>query len=131
MRKSKLRCHEADYTSIFPFRLVVYYRPNSTSDQILLKAQESNPALQAIPLDSFPSAAFVSQIDTTIYLFITDQLTLDILVHECIHITKALFFIMNSEFNTHTEELFAYINQFMFRQLLNILKEHLKFHIKL
>lgn len=123
------------HSEIFPYTLYVVYGKNMSINNIILnEINKGNIGL--INMEGIDDAAnsdacvYNDNMSTDIYLFISNNLTLDILVHECIHITSRIFEIMGSEINSHTEELFAYINQNIFKQCYNLITNEIKVKLK-
>lgn len=68
---------------------------------------------------------------STIFLFITDEMTIDIVVHESVHVVSRIFEIIGAPITEDTEEFFAYYQETMFRDILKTLKNKFNFTPKM
>lgn len=132
---NKPKVYTKSYFKILPFDLkVVDCKDNSIESciQYLIRKGESYSDLTGMKdYEDRECIACVynTKSSTNIYLFVADDLPLDVLVHECIHITFAVFDIVGSNINEETEELFAYINQFIFNEVKDLIVDTLKVDI--
>ncbi|TXH08747.1 MAG: hypothetical protein E6R03_17695 [Hyphomicrobiaceae bacterium] len=126
-----LQTYYKNYNQFLPFGLILIFERQGSFNDMVLEAAKRYPQLAALKCDTVrPNVmSFVySPLDTNaIYLFATDELRLDVLVHECFHITMRIFDAIGSEVNEHTEENFAYLNEMIFRDVYNALEKKFKF----
>lgn len=124
-----LQVVELDMAGAFPFSTMVVYKTNTPIEQIIHEAamEDENliPLSNEINSDDNPSLSLVyKQNGTTVaYIFVDDQITIDTLVHECVHIVCRLFEVIGSEINESTEEFFAYLNSHMFRRIYKVITQ--------
>lgn len=121
-KKNQIQTYTKSYANIFPYSLTIVHGGNIIN---INEIAESLFKQGYIQMSYFLSNPMVGNIDacvyhdpndTEIFLFISNNLTIDVLIHECVHITARIFDIIGSEITNDTEEFFAYINQFMFKE---------------
>ncbi len=98
---------------------------------MVAEAAKKFPQLDTLRCDTISAnvASFVYMPNATgsIFLFCTDDLSLDILVHECTHVVMRIFDAIGSDVTEDTEEFFAYLNEMIFRDTLKLLKSKFSF----
>jgi hypothetical protein len=120
------------YGDIFPYNMVLVYKKDGDFRDMVDEAKKGFPDLKRLDSEPFGDgvSAFVFSDDTSpsgnIYLFFTDSLTIDVLVHECVHVTSRVFDKLDSELNPSTEEIFAYTMEFMFRDIYYMITDKMK-----
>jgi hypothetical protein len=134
---AKLQLSTKTYNNIFPFILTIAYQKKGDFRQmvgeLLIEYPELMPLYVSFEEDQRAAMAFVykHEASSQIFLFCTDNLGLDILVHECVHITAAVFHTVGSNINDETEEWFAYLNEFVFREVYAVLTKDFKHKLKM
>jgi len=133
---SKLKIISKSYKSIFPYNLVVVYKKQGNFIDMVKEAILTYPELNVMSNDSVLSVSgvisFVFNSNSgNIFLFLTDDFKMDTLVHECVHVVSRIFERIGSEFTEDTEEFFAYLMDFMFREIYTIVTKQLKVTIEL
>lgn len=130
-KKNQMQVYSKSYANIFPYSLTVVHGGKTTNINEIAEALFKQGYLQ---MSYFLSNPMVGNIDacvyhdpndTEIFLFVSDNLSIDVLVHECIHITARIFDITGSDITNDTEEFFAYINQFMFKECYEIITKEM------
>lgn len=115
---------------IFPFTTTVVYKKGATISEIIQEAAQGDPNLVPLAVNEGPnpslSLVFKYEGTTVAYMIVDDHMTIDTLVHEAIHVTCRLFEIINSEVNDDTEEFFAYLNTYIFREVYKVLTTKFK-----
>lgn len=132
MRKTNLQMESIEMGGIFPFTAIVVYKKGASIDEIIREAATVEDNLKPLAQDEGPmpslSLVFKHEGTTVAYIIVDDDISIDTIVHEAIHITCRLFEIVNSEVNDDTEEFFAYLNTHVFREVYKVLTT--KFRLK-
>lgn len=113
-----------DFGGMFPFTLKVIYKKGTTIEKIIYEAAgiETNLVGLANAIaeedDRTPlSMVYKLRGETNAYMFIADDITIDTIVHESVHVVCRLFEIIGSNINEETEEFFAYIQTDVFKRV--------------
>lgn len=126
-----IKTHYKSYSSYLPFALAIIYEENGDFNKMVLEACNKYKSLEQIKCDNIPTnvMAFVYKSDdeNIIYLFATNTLTTEVLVHECAHIALRVFQSIGAEINEETDEFHAYILEMLFRDIYNILVKKFNF----
>lgn len=130
MTTSLQTCYKS-YSMFLPFGLTLVFQRQGTFNEMIVEAAKKFPQLDLLKCDTINSnvASFVYMPNATgsIFLFCTDELSIDILVHECIHVTMRIFDAIGAEVTEDTEEFFAYLNEMIFRDTIKLLKTKFDF----
>lgn len=133
--KSRPQVAVKSYSSILPFNLVLVYQKKGVFIDMITSLSEEFPELKVLEKDKTAlnkqvlSFVFNDESNNNIFLFLTDNFGTDVLVHECVHVTFRLFEIVGSDINEETEEWFAYLNEFMFRESYKIITQEFKLKV--
>ncbi len=134
IRKNQVQVVTKNYFHIFPYVLHIIYGKNMELKDIVDEVSRDNKDLNCLRddkwLESIEAFVYNDEDSTDIYLFLKDSITLDTLLHECIHITSRIFDIMDSKLNSSTEEFFAYITQYMFKECCKVISNDFKLKLK-
>jgi hypothetical protein len=126
-KETGLKIVERNYDGPIPFDLITIYQKDGDFKQMAEEALGPYPELLhlvAQPLERKPLCFVYNNLESdNIFLFITDEFTGDILVHESVHITFRIFDIIGAEPSIETEEFFAYITEFVYRELIGVCTE--------
>jgi hypothetical protein len=102
---------------------------------MLEEATRKYPALRELTCDGIQpnivSFVYCPEHTNTIFLFATDEVSMDILVHECTHVVMRIFECIGAELKEPSEEFFAYYMEMIFRDVLSIFKKRCSFTPKL
>ncbi len=118
-----LQTEKVEFDGMFPFTLAIVYKKGASIVDIIDEAADTDENL--IPLannNEDGSLSLVYKMDgtTVAYIIVDDNITIDTIVHESIHITCRLFEIIGSAINEDTEEFFAYLTSHMFRKVYKV-----------
>lgn len=118
---------------IFPIRIVVLCKKGITIKELYKESLKVHPELieMRMPTDDMQACVFHDNDSGNIYLFITDQLTYSILVHECSHITYEAFEIMDSKHIDVTDEFYSYLLETIFKKISIACKEVFKLKLEI
>lgn len=132
---SKLQTCYKSYSTFLPFGLTLVFQRQGSFNEMIVEAAKKFPQLDLLKCDTINSnvASFVYMPNATnsIYLFCTDELSVDILVHECVHVVMRIFDAIGADVTPDTEEFFAYLNEMIFRDTLRLLKAKFAFTPKM
>lgn len=119
--------------NIVPAKLTILYKRNSNLDEVFKSSIISYPILSQVekPDANTLSMVYRSSEDSEIFLFLGKDISLSIIVHECIHIVSEIFAIMGVSHNPETEEFYAYIMDYTFEQVYNYCKDILNLKLPL
>lgn len=127
--------HKVSIDDAYPYNLFVVYGKDMNFNSLIKEAAKTEPALlsliEQVGSDNEP-LSFVcdDENSTCIYLFIKDDTTLATLVHECVHIVVRIFDIIGMKINRDTEEMFAYLEGFIFKKVYNLMTKKLNLNPK-
>lgn len=117
-----------------PFNFIIIYKKKGIFSEMCKEAVTQYPELMGLVMDGEDvnnCTAFVYSVGgANVFMFINDSLTLDVLVHECTHVTAAVFRRINSPINDCTEEFYAYITESIFRDAYSIITQQFKLKMK-
>lgn len=130
--ENKLKRFKKSYSYILPFNLDIISTNKNSMDQTFesLNKEYILDHYELTNTDNYSACVLSSDKDLTILLIFNEDITVDILVHECIHIVYNIFEYIGSDINRETEEFFAYLNQFIFNEVYNIITKNLNIKIK-
>lgn len=116
------------YHAIFPFNLILAYKKGGVFKEMVgeLSTKYSDLSRLLDIEDNVLSFVFNDKGSSNIYLFLTDAFSVDVLIHESVHVVSRIFDIMGVDTCEETEEFFAYLMEFMFREIMHLLKTELK-----
>lgn len=131
MSKTTLQTHTKKYTKYLPFVYTIVFKRQGTFNEMIEEATKKFPLLQALTCEGIGpniiSFVYKPEYNNHIFLFATDELSLDILVHECAHVVMRIFEGIGSEVNESTEEFFAYTQEMIFRDTMEAMNKHFEF----
>ncbi len=131
-RKSTLQMEAIEMGGIFPFTTIVVYKRGASINDTINEAAKVEDNLKPLIEDQGPnpslSLVFKHEGTTVAYIIVDDQISVDTIVHEAVHITCRLFEIINSIVGDETEEFFAYLNTHVFREVYKVVTQ--KFRLK-
>lgn len=133
-RETKLKVQVIDYNEVYPFRLIIAYKKDGNFIQMLNELIPDYPELkEGLGEMEDTILAFTYCIGNTgnIFLFVTEDVAIDILVHECVHIASRVFEATGSYINEETEELYAYLLEYIFREVYRTLTNTFKVKMKI
>lgn len=135
MPKSKLKVVTKHYGHIFPYTLIAIHKKEGDFLDMIKEALPLYPELGMMSHDmSLSTSGVISFVfnanSANIFLFLTDDFKLDTLVHECVHVVSRIFNRIGSEFTEDTEEFFAYLMDFMFREIYTLVTKQFKLPIE-
>lgn len=115
----------------FGYTVHVYYQKAANVEEMAKKIGKKNATVKKSMEGSWKviPAALVLYDDKEGYesfMFISDDVTNDIICHEVIHVITDLFNKTNTIHNEHTDELYAYLSQFLFQELVKHIIQVLK-----
>lgn len=128
--KDKIQVETLSYTNLFPIIITVIYKESGDFSDIINEASIEYPELSCLRTEDRSNIiAFVYRPTGcgTLFLFMKKDLSMDILAHECIHLTAGVFEMVGADMNEQTEEFFAYINESIFREVLKIIRDRFGF----
>lgn len=119
--------------SIVPAKLTILYKKGASMDEIYKDAIVPFPILMQMekPDSSILSLVFRNESDSEIFLFLGNNISLSIIVHECVHIVSEIFNIMGAPKTEDTEEFFAYLMDYTFETVVDHCLEDLKIKVPL
>lgn len=126
-----LQSKQIETDGSLPYKLTVHYSKGCDIQGLLEQIVDSDKNFKELLNSDYSGClSMVTSIDSNIYLLVKDNITMDTLLHECIHVTFRIFEKIGSSANLETEEFFAYITDFIFKSVYKILKEDFKLKVK-
>lgn len=129
--KKSLQIDHKSYSEYLPFSLVVIFQREGVFDEMVTEASKQYPSLETLRLESIKekviSFVYNPEPGNIIFLFANDEMTIDVLVHECVHIVMRIFNTIGADMNQETEEFFAYLQDMTFRDIYKVLTSKFKF----
>lgn len=125
-RKPILQVVDIQFNGIFPFTASVVYKRGSTIEQAIKEASLQYESLIELANDddgTNPALSLVYKANgtTNAFIFVDDEITIDTLVHEAIHLSCRLFEIIGSKVTDDTEEVFSYLNTHIFKEVYKVI----------
>jgi hypothetical protein len=120
-----------------PFKLITLYSEGESIPQIVETFHTTYPELTLLlaadDVGSKTTSAMVYKANdsTSVCLFIKKGISISILIHECVHIVSRIFDIIGSEVNEETEEFFAYLQEYIFKEVYTLITKQLKLKMEL
>lgn len=136
MRKSPLHMEPIEMGGMFPFTTIVVYRKGASIEKVIEEAAQQDDNLKPLAEDMQSGATSLSLVfkhdgTTVAYMIVDDNISIDTIVHEAIHIVCRLFEIIGSYINEETEEFFAYLNAHIFREVYKVVTRKFKLKPKM
>jgi hypothetical protein len=132
--KSKMLVEKREYTQV-PYNLVVVYQKNGVFSDMIQELIPVYPELFLFMSERAVSNSLAftlsSEESPNVFVFITDDCALDVIVHETVHTIFSIFRRIGAEISDESEEFFAYLMEFNFREIGNIIYEKFKLKMKL
>lgn len=131
MSKTTLQTYTKKYTKYLPFVYNIIFKRQGIFNEMIVEASKKFPHVADLTCNgigpNIVSFVYKPEHSNHIYLFATDELSLDILVHETAHVVMRIFEGIGSEMNESTEEFFAYLQEMIFRDTMEVLYKQFEF----
>lgn len=134
VKPSALLVETRTYNQI-PYNLVVVYKKEGIFLDMIQELIPKYPELFMLLGD--PSVnnnlafAVGSEESPNIFVFITDDCALDVIVHEVTHTVFSIFRRIGATISEDSEEFFAYLMEFNFKEVGNIIYDTFKLKMRL
>ncbi len=129
---SKLMTVDKEYRSILPYNLIAIYKKGGRFRDMIEDSLTEYPELYPLIAETFDEAqAFVYNRESfNIFMFVTDNLSIDVLVHECTHAVFAIYDIIGQVVDRKNDEFFAYLTEHVFREYYSMITDNFKLKIQ-
>ena len=127
--KIKIQYHRTCFHSL-QYEIVTIYKKDASITDIVNEAIKDFPELGFMTEDQYSGAGAITILppnsSRTIYMIYGEDLTYDIVAHESIHATSFSFYLVQTQHNEQTEEIYAYNFQSILIEITRVLLDEFK-----
>jgi hypothetical protein len=133
-KQSVIQCEVREFTQI-PYNLVVVYKNKGVFSDMLQEMLPKYPELLGVlgdpSINNNLAFAIGCEESPNIFIFFNDDCALDVIVHEVTHTVFSVFRRIGAEISEDSEEFFAYLMEFNFKEVGKIIYETFKLKMRL